>query len=98
MSTQFDHADTLRARMHDAGLQFLRTELQTAFALLDISDHTATEDAAVRRRALARDAYNVVAGHLAREGVKALDLSAEERDEIGRLLEVLGRRLDEVGA
>ena len=95
MSEQFDHATELWAQTHEAGLQFLRTELQTALSLLDIVDHSDTGDSTFRRIALAREAYNVVADHLARHRHKAFELTPEEREEIRKVHDELGRRLNE---
>ena len=95
MSEQFDHATELWAQTYQADLQFLRTELQTALSLLDIVDSSDTDDSSVRRTALAREAYNVVADYLARNRRNAFELSREEREQISKLHVELARRLNE---
>ena len=95
MSEQFDHATDLWAQTHEAGLQFLRTELRTALSLLDIVDHSDTGDSTFRRTALAHDAYNVVSEYLTRGRRNAFELTPEEREELSKVHEELGRRLNE---
>lgn len=97
MSEQFDSAAELQARTHEAGLLFLRTELELALSLLDMSDPGYDQEAAARRRELAHEAYNVVSKYLTGSRTDALSLSLEERTEISRLHTELRRRLDELG-
>ena len=88
----FEAAAHLRDRVHEVGAQFLFTELHAGLALLDVADTSVSNDDNERRRALALEAYEVVADRLARPNT-AVPLTADERDEITRIHQELGKRL-----
>ena len=89
----FTDAARLRERVQEVGAQFLLTEVQAGLALMDVADTSASDDANAHRRALAREAYDVVSDRLSRTGHGAVVLSPEEREEITRLRAELGARL-----
>ena len=89
---QFDKASKLRNRVQQVGAQFLLTELQAGIALLDVADTSESDDANQRRRALALEAYEVVADRLAKSPT-AVPLTDDERDRITRIHQELGKRL-----
>lgn len=89
-SDQFAIATQLRSRFYEIGARFLLTELRTGLALLNVADTSQNGAFNDRRRALAREAYDVVADRLARI-VYAVRIA--ERDEIRRLHQQLGDRL-----
>jgi len=83
----------LRGRFHKISAQFLLTELQAGLALLDVADTSQHGAFNARRRALALEAYEVVADRLARVATEPLALTVEEHEEIDRLYQQLGHRL-----
>jgi hypothetical protein len=89
---QFEAAPRLEARVHEVSAKFLLTELRAGLALLDVAENSASDDANQRRRALALEAYEVVADRLSRSST-ALPLTADEREEISQLHRELGARL-----
>jgi hypothetical protein len=89
-----EEVQRLASEARRLGTTFLLTELQTAFTLLDAVDASADEDANGRRRALAADAYDVVAKRLARTGDKTVVSSGAEHAEITRLHNELRNRLE----
>jgi hypothetical protein len=89
---QFKAASQLRARVQRVGAQFLLTELRAGLALLDVADTSLSDEANERRRALALEAYEVVADRLARPS-SAVPLTAGEGDTIRGLHRELGKRL-----
>ena len=89
-SDQFAIATQLRSRFYEIEARFLLTELKTGLALLDVADTSQNGAFNERRRALAREAYDVVADRLARIVLAA---PIAERDEIRRLHQQLGDRL-----
>jgi len=88
-----EQAEHLRERVQEVSAQFLLTEVQAGLALLQIAETSVSDEANMRRRSLAQDAYHVVSDHLARTGHKEVRLSSEEREEISRLCTELGSRL-----
>lgn len=90
---RFEITSRLKARVHEVGARFLLTELETGLALLDVVDTSQDRESNERRRALALEAYEVVAHRLARTGADALSLTDAERERIGQLREELGKRL-----
>ena len=74
------------------GAQFLLTELHAGLALLDVASTSASDEANARRRALALEAYEVVADRLARDPT-VLALTDDERATINELHHELGKRL-----
>ena len=89
---QFDAASQLRARVQEVGAQFLLTELRAGLTLLDVAETSLSDEANVRRRALANEAYEVVADRLARDP-NVLALSGDERAALAELQQELGKRL-----
>jgi len=90
---QFELATHLRGRFHEISARFLITELEAGLALLDVADTSQNGGFKERRRALAREAYDVVANRLARIASEPIALTIEERDEIHRLHRQLRDRL-----
>jgi hypothetical protein len=88
----FEAASHLRDRVHEVGARFLFTELHAGLALLDVADTSLSDEDNERRRALALEAYEVVASRLARPSA-AVPLTDAERDEITHLHQELGKRL-----
>lgn len=89
---QFEAASHLKARVQEVNAQFLLTELHAGLALLDVAETSASDDANQRRRALALEAYEVVADRLSRSST-AVPLTDNERAEISQLHRELGARL-----
>jgi len=90
---QFAIATHLRGRFHEISARFLLTELEAGLALLDVAETSRNPAFNERRRALALEAYEVVANRLARASHDATRLTVDERDEIHRLHRHLGDRL-----
>lgn len=90
---QFQRATQLRTRFQESSTRFLLTELQAGLALLNVADTSQIDSFNERRRALAREAYDVVAEQLARISAEPFSIRAEVRDEIQRLHKELGDRL-----
>lgn len=78
------------ARAARAQAHFLLTEVRAGLTFLDVGETSRREGTPERTRARAREAYDVVARHLAADDVA---LTADERDEIARLHADLGARL-----
>ena len=89
---QFEAASRLRDRVHEVGARFLLTEIHAGVALLDLAETSASDEANERRRALAIEAYEVVADRLARDA-SVVGLTDEERATISQLHQELGKRL-----
>jgi hypothetical protein len=85
-------ARLLGADVRRVGAAFLLAEVHNGLALLDTIEASKDRGADERRRALAREAYGVVAERLARTGDQATVLTDAERDEITPLLEDLRSR------
>ena len=90
---QFAIATQLRGRFHEISARFLFTELAAGLALLDVAETSQIGAFNERRRALALEAYQVVASRLGRIDTDGIPLTVDERDEILRLHEQLGDRL-----
>jgi len=90
---QFEIAAQLRHRFYEIGGRFLLTELKAGLALLDVADTSQNGAFNERRRALALEAYEVVADRLARICTDASPLTVAERSRIRRLHRQLGDRL-----
>jgi hypothetical protein len=93
-SDRLHDARLLGADVRRVGAAFLLAELHNGLALLDTIEVSRDRDADERRRALALEAYGVVAERLARTGDQATVLTDAERDEITPLLEDLRARLE----
>ena len=89
----FELATQLRGRFHQISARFLLTELRAGLALLDVADTSQNSAFNERRRALALEAYEVVADRLARNSTVPIALTVEEGDEIHRLYHQLRNRL-----
>jgi hypothetical protein len=89
---RFEAASHLKARVRELSAQFLLTGLHAGLALLDVAETSASDDANQQRRALALEAYEVVADRLSRS-FTAVPLTADERAEISQLHRELGARL-----
>jgi hypothetical protein len=74
---------------NEAGIQFLRIELNTGHTLLDIAEVTEIESTRARTVRNAGRAYDVVHGLMGR-----LKLSTEEELELESDLKALKRRID----
>lgn len=90
---QFEEASHLRERVNAVGAQFLLTEVEAGLALINLADTSQDDEAIERRRALAHEAYTVVAERLARTGHSAVNLSADEQELLLRAHAELGQRL-----
>ena len=88
------NAGQLGEDVRRVGAAFLLAEVNNGLALLDTIEVSADRDADERRRALALEAYGVVADRLARTGDQAVVLTDAERDEITPLLADLRSRLE----
>ena len=80
----------LRDETRAARVNFLLTDLQAGLALLDTAAASRVAETGDRTRALAREAYDVVARHLADD---TLALADDERAEIAAMHARLGDRL-----
>jgi hypothetical protein len=87
-------AASLQAAVAASRFSFLQTELLTGNTMLDAADATQQASMRSRRRALAHEAHDVVARHLA--GGAALGLTGPEREEVTAGLAHLKARLDAV--
>ena len=97
MSEHQQHVDAfrrIREESRTARVNFLLVELQAGLSFLDTAEASRSDETRARTRALAREAYDVVARHLADE---TLSVGDDERAEIQQQHERLGARLAEAG-
>ena len=69
------------------------TELRAGLALLDLAETSESPEANARRRALAVEAFEVVADRLARSGDSGVVLTDDQRETILALHHELATRL-----
>jgi hypothetical protein len=91
MEYPIDRAARLPASTHDAGLELLRTELETGHVVLDAIEVSLDQDARARRLRVAWDAHDVVSRHL---DANDLHLTTAEADTMRAGLRKLHLRLD----
>jgi hypothetical protein len=89
-----DRAEHLASEARRLGVTFLMTELQTAFALLDVIEASTDAAANERRLGLVSEAYETVVARLKRTSDKTVVLTDAERDEITQLRDQVRDRLE----
>jgi hypothetical protein len=74
---------------HEAGVQFLRTELETGHTFMDVAEVTNLDGTRVRTRQNAIRVYQLVTRLM-----KRMELTPEDEDELRTKLAHLKRRID----